>query len=56
MMALYLLILVDSISATVIIPLLGPLLIDQATLVFLPDASLPLGNFVSGLLSRSTSS
>lgn len=50
MIALYLLILVDSISATVIIPLLGPLLIDQATLVFLPDGSLPLRNFVSGLL------
>lgn len=50
MIALYLLILVDSISATVIIPLLGPLLIDPATLVFLPDASLPLRNFVSGLL------
>jgi MFS family permease len=50
MMALYLLILVDSISATVIIPLLGPLLINQGTLVFLPDASLPLRNFVSGLL------
>ena len=45
MMALYLLILVDSISATVIIPLLGPLLIDHATLVFLPDASLPMRNF-----------
>ena len=50
MIALYLLILVDSISATIIIPLLGPLLIDQATLVFLPEASLPLRNFVSGLL------
>jgi MFS family permease len=50
MIALYLLILVDSISATVIIPLLGPLLIDPATAVFLPDASLPLRNFVSGLL------
>jgi MFS transporter, DHA1 family, tetracycline resistance protein len=50
MIALYLLILVDSISATVIIPLLGPLLIEPATLVFLPDASLPLRNFVSGLL------
>lgn len=50
MIALYLLILVDSISATVIIPLLGPLLIDQSTLVFLKDASLPLRNFVSGLL------
>ncbi|WP_341990678.1 MFS transporter [Azorhizobium sp. AG788] len=50
MIALFLLILVDSISATVIIPLLGPLLIDPATAVFLPDASLPLRNFVSGLL------
>ena len=50
MTALYLLILVDSISATVLIPLLGPLLIDQATLVFLPGAALPLRNFVSGLL------
>jgi MFS family permease len=50
MIALYLLILVDSISATVIIPLLGPLLIEPATLVFLPDTSLPLRNFVSGLL------
>jgi MFS family permease len=50
MIALYLLILVDSISATVIVPLLGPLLIDQATLVFLPDASLAVRNLVSGLL------
>ena len=50
MIALYLLILVDSISVTVIVPLLGPLLIDPATLVFLPDASLPLRNFISGLL------
>ncbi|WP_029005875.1 MFS transporter [Azorhizobium doebereinerae] len=50
MIALFLLILVDSISATVIIPLLGPLLIEPATLVFLPDAALPLRNFVSGLL------
>lgn len=50
MIALFLLILVDSISATVIVPLLGPLLIDKATVVFLPDASLPLRNFVSGLL------
>ena len=50
MIALYLLILVDSISATVIVPLLGPLLIEPATLVFLPDASLPMRNFVSGLL------
>ncbi len=50
MIALYLLILVDSISATVIVPLLGPLLIDQATLVFLPEASLPVRNLVSGLL------
>lgn len=50
MIALYLLILVDSISATVIIPLLGPLLIDQETLVFLAGSSLPLRNFVSGLL------
>jgi MFS family permease len=48
--ALYLLILVDSISATVIIPLLGPLLIDRQTLVFLSDTSLPLRNFVSGVL------
>lgn len=50
MIALFLLILVDSISATIIIPLLGPLLIDQSTLVFLQDASLPLRNVVSGLL------
>jgi MFS transporter, DHA1 family, tetracycline resistance protein len=48
--ALYLLILVDSISATVIVPLLGPLLIDRDTLIFLPDASLPLRNFISGVL------
>ncbi|MBA4788778.1 MAG: MFS transporter [Rhizobiales bacterium] len=50
MTALFLLILVDSISATVIIPLLGPLLIEPATLIFLPDASVGVRNFVSGLL------
>jgi MFS transporter, DHA1 family, tetracycline resistance protein len=50
MIALYLLILVDSISATVIIPLLAPLLIDPTTRVFLPDASLALRNFTGGLL------
>src|SRR6516165_7120216 len=48
--ALYLLILVDSISATVIVPLLGPMFIDTSTLVFLPGASLPMRNFVSGVL------
>ncbi|MCF8532384.1 MAG: MFS transporter [Reyranella sp.] len=50
MIALYLLILVDSISVSVVIPLLGPLLIDPETQVFLFGSSLPLRSFVSGLL------
>jgi len=50
MTALYLLILVDSISLSVVIPLLGPLLIDPATQVFLLGAPLPLRSFVNGLL------
>jgi MFS transporter, DHA1 family, tetracycline resistance protein len=50
MIALYLLILVDSISVSVVIPLLGPLLIDPETQVFLIGSPLPLRSFVSGLL------
>jgi DHA1 family tetracycline resistance protein-like MFS transporter len=48
--ALYLLILVDSISIAVVIPLLGPLLIDPATQVFLVGTPLHLRNLVTGLL------
>lgn len=50
MMALYLLIGVDSISSNVIIPLLDPLLIDSSTRVFLLHSSPPVGNLVSGAL------
>ncbi len=50
MIALYLLILVDSISIAVVIPLLGPLLIDPATQVFLIGAPLHLRSLVTGLL------
>ena len=48
--ALYLLILVDSISATMIVPLLAPLLIEPSTQEFLRGDSLPLRHFVSGAL------
>lgn len=50
MIALYLLILVDSISVSVVIPLLGPLLIDPDTQVFLIGSSLDLRSTVSGLM------
>lgn len=50
MIALYALILVDSISVSVVIPLLGPLLIDPGTQVFLVGQPLHLRSFVSGLL------
>ncbi len=50
MIALYLLILVDSVSISVVIPLLGPLLIDPQSQVFLIGAPLHLRSVVSGLL------
>lgn len=50
MIALYALILVDSISVSVVAPLLGPLLIDPATQIFLVGQPLHLRSVVSGLL------
>lgn len=50
MIGLFALILVDSISVSVVAPLLGPMLIDPATQVFLVGQPLHLRSLVSGLL------
>lgn len=50
MIGLFALILVDSISVSVVVPLLGPLLIDPHSQVFLAGQPLHLRSIVSGLL------